>query len=194
MTTVCKQCAAVLEHEESVCTHCGAAIVGVPTEPVQSNETLPQSSGIPTFSTGNDLEGIGGWLILVALGLAVSPFILINGIVKDLHVLYGAQFQTGLARLPGLASLILFEAASNSIFLFGLIALNVLFYRKKKAFPGWMIAYLSINCAVILIDHFVAMHYTPHSQMLSVIRTIIGAGVWIPYYLVSERVKITFVY
>jgi hypothetical protein len=194
MTTVCKQCAAVLELEDSVCTQCGTAIVGVPTEPVQSNETLSQSSGIPTFSTGNDLEGIGGWLILVALGLAVSPFILINGIVKDLHVLYGAQFQTGLARLPGLASLILFEAVSNSIFLFGLIALNVLFYRKKKAFPGWMIAYLSINCAVILIDHFVAMHYAPNTQMFSIVRTIIGAGVWIPYYLVSERVKITFVH
>lgn len=151
------------------------------------------ASGVPTFSTGSDLEGIGGWLVLVAVGLAIGPFILMNGIFRDLHILYGAQFQAGLTRLPGLASLILFEAASNSIFLCSLVALNILFYRKKKAFPGWMIAYLAINCAVILIDHFAATRYAPHAQISGVVRSIVVSLVWIPYYLRSERVKATFV-
>lgn len=145
------------------------------------------------FSTGSDLEGIGGWLVLVAAGLAMGPFILLNGIYTDLRVFYGAQFQAGLARYPGLAALVLFEAVSNSIFLLSLILLNVLFYRKKRAFPGWMIAYLAFNCAVIVIDHIAALLYAPHAQMFAVLRSVVGSLVWIPYYLRSERVKMTFV-
>jgi hypothetical protein len=145
------------------------------------------------FSTGSDLEGIGGWLILVAIGLGVAPFILFKGIYSDLLVLYGDQFQVGLSQKPGLAALVLFESVSNSIFLIAMLSLNVLFYRKKRAFPGWMIAYLAINSALILIDNIFALRYSPQAQMSGVIRTVVVSLIWIPYYLHSERVKVTFV-
>ncbi len=189
MTIACAQCATELEEGSSLCNHCGAAVAAPP--PPSTETAVPY--GVPTFSTGSDLEGIGGWLILVALGLAVAPFNLLKGIYADLRILYSPQYQVGLSMKPGLASLILFEAVSNSVFFLALIVLNFFFYRKKKAFPGWMITYLAFNCAVILLDHVAVLRYNHSSQMLTVVRSLVVSLVWIPYYLRSERVKATFV-
>jgi hypothetical protein len=193
MAIACKQCAAELEESTAVCSHCGTAVSVPEPAPIQAQDSSPEQSWAPTFSTGNDLEGIGGWLILVAIGLAIGPFTLLYGVFTDLQVFFGARFQAGLAHLPGLTSLILFEAVSNTIFLFALIVLNVMFYGKKRAFPRLMIAYLAFNCVVILIDHFGALRYNPHAGSLAVLRSVVGTFVWIPYYVVSERVKATFV-
>ncbi len=193
MAILCKQCATELEESATVCTHCGAALEAPAATPIEPLAVPPPAFDVPIFSTGRDLEGIGGWLILVALGLGIGPFVLLNGIYSDLRVFYGAQFQAGLAPYPGLATFILFEAVSNSVFLLALIALNILFYRKKKSFPGWMIAYLAFNCVVILVDHLVSLRYNSHAAPNAAIRSVVGTLVWIPYYLRSERVKLTFV-
>lgn len=193
MAISCEQCAAEVEEGVTVCTHCGTAVPAVSPAQVQPETSSLEQSWAPAFSTGSDLEGIGGWLVLVAAGLAIGPFVLLYGVSSDLGVLYGARYQAGLAHLPGLTSLILFEAVTNSVFVFTLIVLNVLFYRKKRAFPGWMIAYLAFNCAVILLDHFAALRYNPNTSPIAAVRSVIGTLVWIPYYLRSERVKATFV-
>lgn len=193
MAIICKQCATELEESATACSHCGAAIDAPAATPIESPDAPPLTLGVPMFSTGSDLEGIGGWLILVAIGLGVGPFILLNGIYSDLRVFYGAQFQAGLAPHPGLAAFILFEAVSNSVFLLALIALNFLFYRKKKSFPGWMIAYMAFNCAVVVVDHLIALRYNSHAGPIAALRSVMGTLVWIPYYLRSERVKVTFI-
>ena len=193
MAITCAQCASELIEGSSVCTHCGATVVSLAVPSIEVPDSTPLPSEVPMFSTGSDLEGIGGWLIPTAIGLGVAPFILLKGIYSDLVVLYGDRFQVGLSQKPGLAALILFESVSNSIFLLAMVSLNVLFYRKKRAFPGWMIAYLAINSTLILLDNLFALRYSPHAQMTGVIRTVVGSLIWIPYYLRSERVRVTFV-
>jgi hypothetical protein len=142
---------------------------------------------------GSDLEGIGGWLILVAIGLATSPLRSIHGIYSTLHVLYGSQFQHTLSIHPGLAVLILYEAVTNSFFFIALIALNYLFYRRKRVFPGLMITFLALNATLLLIDHVVAIQFHPGASVFNVMGAVVGAAIWIPYYIQSERVKATFV-
>ncbi len=93
----------------------------------------------------------------------------------------------------GLALLILFEAVTNTIFFLSLIGLNVLFYQKKKSFPGWMITFLCVQLFIVLIDHFAAMRYFPTVNMTQVARSVIGAAIWVPYCLRSLRVKETFI-
>ncbi|MGB6722155.1 MAG: DUF2569 domain-containing protein, partial [Terracidiphilus sp.] len=152
------------------------------------------TSFVPSFAAGKDLEGIGGWLILVAFGLGIAPFTSIRGISVDLRILYGASYQTWLSAHRGIAALILFEAATNSIFLLGLLGLNLLFYRKKKAFSGWMITYLATHLALILFDHLVALRFSSNPEASPLASVSIGAAIWIPYFLRSERVKTTFVH
>jgi hypothetical protein len=182
MSRVCAQCAAALDEGASLCAQCGTTVPS--PDPV---------SYAPSFTTLGDLEGIGGWLILAAIGLGISPLSYIHGTYVTLHVLYGSQFQFRFATHPGLAALILYEAVTNSFFLIAVLALNYLFYCKKKQFPSLMITFLALHLILILIDHVVTLHFHPRSSVVNVLSSILGAAIWIPYYLVSERVKATFV-
>lgn len=149
---------------------------------------------MPMFATGTDLEGIGGWLILVAVGLGIGPLVSLSGVIRDLLMLYGAKYQNVLAARPGIAGLVLYEAVTNSIFLVALVALNILFYKKKRSFPSLMITFLASQLAFVLIDHLAARALQPSTGLAGVFRSLAGAVIWIPYYLRSERVKATFIH
>jgi Protein of unknown function (DUF2569) len=183
MPSLCDKCAASLDEGASICARCGAPI------------TAPAPAAYaPTFSMGRDLEGIEGWLILVAIGLGIAPLRSIHGIYAALHVLYGSQYQHWLSMHPGEAGLILFEAVTNTLFLIALVPLNFLFYRKKRSFPGLMITFFALQLALVLIDHLVAAHFHPHSPATALFTNVLAAAICIPYYLRSERVKATFVH
>jgi hypothetical protein len=182
MSCVCGNCAAPLEEGASICARCGTPVPSPVSE-----------SYAPKFSTFNDLEGIGGWLILAAIGLGISPLRSIHGIYVSLHVLYGSQFQNWLSTHPGEAGLILFEAVTNTLFLITLVTLNFLFYRRKKEFPSLMIAFFALQSILSLVDHAIVLHYHSRSSPATLIGSILGAALWIPYYLRSQRVKATFV-
>jgi len=182
MPDACGNCAAPLKEGAFVCAQCGAPAAGP-----------PPANYVPTFASGSNLEGIGGWLILVAIGLAIAPLRSIHGVYASLRVLYGSQFEHLLSVHRGLAGLILYEAATNTCFLIALATLNYLFYRKKKVFPSLMINYFALQAALILIDHLVTLHFYPHHSASNLISAILAAAIWIPYYLRSERVKATFV-
>src|ERR1700689_4309791 len=107
MLDPCAQCGAPLADGATACTHCGTSAPAPEATPAP----VPF---VPTFAMDPDLEGIGGWLILVAIGLAVAPFRSMHGIYVDLHVLYGSKFQYALSLHHGLAGLILYEAVTNS--------------------------------------------------------------------------------
>lgn len=193
MATLCRQCAAEMEEGIGACSRCGASL----ENNVRPQANLPEPAA-PDFqsamvSGARDLNGIRGWLILVAFGLAISPFISLHGIYTDLRLLHGVRYQALLAVRPGLGGLLLFEAATNTIVLTALVSLNFLFYLKKKAFPVWMIAFLAFQLVVILIDHLLTLRFNPSAGPAAVARALIAALVWIPYYLRSKRVKQTFV-
>lgn len=199
MSTLCIQCSSPLDEGSQFCARCGSSVSGESAASVSAQSAVaePVPFERPAYIPGNGLEGIGGWLILLAIGLAIAPFFSLHGIVTDLSVLTGASHQSILSERPGLAGLILFEAITNSIFLLILACLNFLFYSKKKIFPMCMIAYLAFSFFVLLTDHLIAGALMPsadHSAgLVAVIRAFIGAAVWIPYFLNSERVEQTFV-
>jgi Protein of unknown function (DUF2569) len=184
MSSVCNHCAVPLQEGAGVCPSCGSNPAGPARAPVVC---------APRFSTGGDIEGIGGWLILVAIGLVISPLYSIHGINTSLRIMYGIQYQDWLSTHAGLAGLILYEGVTNTVFLIALIALNTLFYRRKRQFPWLMIAFLVMQLALRIIDHVAALHFFPHHSAISLLQSFVYTAVWIPYYLVSERVKVTFV-
>lgn len=124
--------------------------------------------------------------------MAIAPPACILGIFVDLRALYSSSYERGLATHHGLAALVLFEAATNTLFLFALIALNVLFYTKRKTFPKLMITYLAIHLVLIGIDHLAVVGMHVHSQPLTLVRTLIYTVIWIPYFMNSIRVEQTF--
>jgi hypothetical protein len=188
MTTLCSNCASEVPESSPSCAACGTVAGAV----------APAQLSTPLFSTTDDLEGLSGWLALVAFGLVVSPFVMLYTILTvNLPFLTDSRYQPYLSSHPAFAALAVFEVITNIIFLASVLALAYLFFTKRKAFPTFMILYLATQCWVILFDTIAVHILVPTANMTasyaSVARSLIGALVWIPYFVVSLRVKATFV-
>jgi hypothetical protein len=188
MTTLCSNCATEVPEGFPSCAVCGTAI----------GAAVPTQLAAPLFSTTEDLEGLSGWLVLVAIGLVVSPFVMLYTIVTvNLPFLTDNRYQPYLTSHPAFAALAVFETITNIIFIASVLALAFLFFTKRKAFPTFMILYLATQCCVILFDTVTVHVLIPSANLsasyASVARSLIGALVWIPYFVISRRVKATFV-
>lgn len=191
MARVCAQCGTSCPDDRVLCVSCGSGQNGeIHPSDAQLPEAVPaiQIEDRPAYIGNDELTGIGGWLILVAINLAVNPILLIAAIAVDLRLL-----GFGVAAKPGLAVLILAEAITNSIMLIAVAGLNILFYRRTRQFPRWMITYLIAGFVVALCDHIGAMMFAPSTSWLGVFRSLIGALIWVPYFIQSQRVEQTFV-
>src|SRR5262245_28222430 len=93
-------------------------------------------------------EGIGGWLVLPAIGLALTP---LRGLV-DLSV-YSGLSET-FALLDGAQQMFLvIEIIGNLALGIGLpIFLLFLLFNKKQSFPGLYVIWAVLNFAFLICD------------------------------------------
>jgi hypothetical protein len=73
----------------------------------------------------------------------------------------------------------------------------VLFFQRRRIFPPVFIGYLVFGVVVSGLD-VVFTQLIPAAKIESnagveVVRVLIGCGIWIPYMLMSRRVRNTFV-
>jgi hypothetical protein len=165
--------------------------------PDQSAEAAPQS-------TGTSLKGIGGWLILVTIGLVLTPFrIAIILFTTYVPIFTGETWS--LLTTPGSAAynwvwkpILLFELFGNLIFLLWAVVLLVLLFAHKRIFPMTMIAFYLANLLFVGLDFVIASgipvvaSQPDTGSVVELIKSILVCAVWIPYFLISERVKATF--
>ena len=207
MAFFCPQCASQIEPGAAVCVHCEASMTTPQSDDLHSPPTWPVGSPAPDNSalfqpalldSDRHLEGISGWLILVAIGLVLSPLIILGRTLSvNLPLLTNASYHDFLAAHPALEGMIAFEIATNLIFVAILVALNFLFFTRKKAFPTYMILYLALQLVILVGDAIAARALIPSARSgesyQAILRSLLAACVWIPYLLVSRRVKVTFV-
>ena len=150
-------------------------------------------------------HGIRGWLILPLLGLIFTP--LRTGLMTVKDVLPALQPETWHAlTTPGTkayhplwAPVIGFELAANCLIIAAAITLVWLFFRKSKRVPMLMVAWYVGTILVQIIDLLLAgqipaVAAQQDSEGIKELgRSIAVAMIWIPYFLVSKRVKNTFV-
>ncbi|MDE3202249.1 MAG: DUF2569 family protein [Acidobacteriota bacterium] len=196
MSSQCSTCGATLEDNALPCSECGApqSHSGV----VQGNAEQAASLRSGLFSAADAsadaaLTGIGGWLILSAIGLALAPFMNLFALFTDGRLLINPGAREYLTNHTGLYLLILFEIASNLVFILYSTGLNILFYTRRKAFPIAMIVFLAASVLVISIDHIGIAQLDLPSKPAELLRALIAAIIWIPYFLRSRRVALTFV-
>jgi hypothetical protein len=220
MVNRCGQCASDLKDGAAACVHCGAAVdrpqsavsdisvshtVSTELRPALTDSAFRDPPQTPaTFSStllnpSRDLEGISGWLLPVAIGLVISPLMILNNTVtNNLPVLTNPRLHAFLETHPAIEGLIVFEIATNLIFIAVLVALNVLFFKKKRSFPTYMILYLCLHLIVDAGDAVVAHALMPSvpvpAPLQAITRSFLAGLIWIPYLLVSRRVKVTFVH
>jgi hypothetical protein len=149
-------------------------------------------------------SGLGGWLILVAIALLVTPLklgfllgttflpLLTDGTLQALTTPGSEHYH------PFWLPLIAFEVAANSIMLLGSIGLAALFFMKSRRFPKLYIAFLVVNLAILVIDEILGSRIPllassdDLTSMKELSRAVFSCCLWVPYMMVSKRVKNTF--
>lgn len=150
-------------------------------------------------------DRIGGWLILVAIGIIASPFRLGYSLVVELLPALDAETWDYLTNPDSPVyhvlwkPVIILELLGNSLFLIFSLVLLYYFFSRKKELPRLIIIFYAANLVFILIDHYLASQIPMVAEVdnsdtyREIGRSIISSAIWIPYFLLSERVKGTFV-
>lgn len=147
-------------------------------------------------------------MILVGIDVVISPFILLaelskvylpmfnDGTWEALTTLTSESYNSSfLFLLAGLAG----EMFFNSLMILASLYLIYLFFSKKSFFPKLYIWILVFSLIFIPLDAILASSIFPNIEvfdaetMKEIGRTVIVSLVWIPYMLISKRVKATFV-
>jgi hypothetical protein len=133
---------------------------------------------------------IGGWLVLPAIALILSPIITISGFVIS-FVLMENTVDAGL-----LDHLYFASSIDVGILIFVIFAATR-FFKKKANTPTVMIAFLIFQVLVLAVCSVIFLFAEAGTLVSSFIRefalALIAAIIWIPYFKVSKRVKETFV-
>ena len=153
----------------------------------------------------NIYEGIGGWLTLVAIGIVVTPIRLVALIMTT----YPEIFSTGVwevlttqgteAYNPMWAPIIIGELLINCGLIVAWLYMAYKFFTKSKNFPKWYIGIASFSLVFIVVDAFAIKLVLPSEPVFDpdtikeLMRAVFMVLVWVPYMIVSKRVKATFI-
>lgn len=159
----------------------------------------------PTPGPGeSDLVGLGGWLVLIGFGVTLRPVIVtfqfITGFkdVFNLNTWEAVTTPGADAYQAAFAPIILIEAAGNTAIIAVSLLLIVLFYRRKHTFPMTFAVLMIASLVFVAADTWAArvlLKNTESDQVQSITeiaKVAIQTAIWVPYMLVSRRVKLTF--
>lgn len=157
------------------------------------------------MSNDNELKGLGGWLILVGIGVVISPIRLLVTFIPSYKPIFEDGTWEALTTVssevydPLWGPLLIGEIAYNSIMVAASAYLIYLFFSKHYLFPKIYIAIVTVSLVFIPLDAWLVTKVLPTEPMFDpettkeFVRVLIVGIIWVPYMLISKRVKATFV-
>jgi hypothetical protein len=152
----------------------------------------------------DQLTGLGGWLILVAFGVVARPIVILSTIVSTFgayvnldswHLLTSVDSPSYQRHFALIAPT---EMVLNVVLLIGTLLLAALFFGRRRTFPRLMIIFLVVQLATAIFEVWAMQALatsaaTDRAQTYrDLFQTAVAAAIWIPYFFVSRRVKLTF--
>jgi hypothetical protein len=143
-------------------------------------------------------EAIGGWLILAIIGLVVAPFIYLYNLFSTNNFSQSTWNAFSLSGFGIWKFVIIFQITFITLFICGTVFLSILFFNRDKRLPKYIIIYY---CMTIFYNLCEVLFYLLldsnerdgiEEELKILIRSIIGGAIWIPYFILSARVKRTF--
>ena len=154
---------------------------------------------IPSKAHPDDHRPIGGWLVLIAIGLCISPILSFFPMISNDYFTsnYFSLWSTG---NEALVLLVFFEVIFNAASIAFNILILIIFFKRRSIAPRLIIAFYAFNLIGLSIDALAAstipsiQSITATADIYSeVLKSLISCLIWIPYFIYSERVKDTFV-
>ena len=208
----CPNCGAVItdQHQYSWCSKCGDPLppeLAIRVPHVQALREAARRAITPALGphcteAEKTYEGIGGWLILVAIALIRAPILFSVTLFRSVFPLLRHETWVALttkdseAYHPLWAPVIVSELVVNVIFLALAFLALILFFRRKRLFPKFMIGLMLANVIWGILLAFVYRKIPAMAEEslfdVETVGQIIACAIWIPYFLVSKRARATF--
>lgn len=187
----CKKCSKEITDDSKFCPWCGSQLD-------------------KTFKDKNErLKGISGWLLLPGLGLLFSIFYLLYSFFVDIFPLITNAELWAFLTTPASEvyshlwkPTIFYESIVKLLILALTIGVFVLYVKHKKSFPGLYIILIILNLVFVSIDYYLVEELLNSNSAIKeyidldntgLSQAVSAAFIWIPYTLVSKRVKNTFI-
>jgi hypothetical protein len=148
---------------------------------------------------------IGGWLVLPVIGLFLSPLVIVAQVSKSLLSVYREPTWSLLTK-PGSAlydpmwrPLLVFNLSGNVGLVAFDVVLLVMLFSRKRSFPSALIIMLLARLLFIIADHVLTLQIPAVAAneserfMKQVVQSVVICAIWVPYFLISKRVRRTFV-
>ena len=205
----CQGCGASLMPTLRMCPTCGSK--NLDANPPQAAPQVtpsfnqPASSSAGATTSGSQLKGLGGWLILIGFGLIIGPIRQIIALSSgykpylDTDLFERLTTPSSSSYIPNFKFLFYGEIIVSIFLILLSFYLLFLFFTKSKKFPK---NYIFISLFIILyipVDAFLVTTVVPNANVVdgemvkSFFQTLISGAIWIPYMMKSERVKNTFI-
>jgi hypothetical protein len=155
--------------------------------------------------TEQELRGLGGWLILLAIGLIAIP----GGLLSHGQQM-GQQFQQpGIEPFvtPGTAAydprwqmLFTIETTAHGIAVIPALLIIILFFFKHRFFPVGFLMLAAYLMLLTFVRFFLVVSTSTIAQtyqspiVLQSLFSLLVPGVWMAYILRSRRVRLTFIH
>ncbi|WP_166727754.1 DUF3857 domain-containing protein [Mucilaginibacter gilvus] len=167
----------------------GLALLGIKLYRNHTHEVL--------FERGANFMQIGGWLVLVAIGLALTPFAVSYTMLSGGY-LEASHWNMHLPGTPDAVykAILVFEAAGNIFMIAYAIFCLVLLLNKRDILPKYIMGFYAYGAIFSVADHVFATAANitiTDSESSHMARTIIFSGIWIAYFKRSQRVEQTFI-
>jgi hypothetical protein len=148
------------------------------------------SNTAPSLAAPEGPKGIGGWLILPAIGTVISPFVMAYWTFETATALSGPL-------TTGLKIFISIEALFNLGLTIAWIVAIFMLFKHKRSYPRLFVTILAVTLVGTVLDLVLAVTSfnadIDANDIKGLARSVIGLAVWGPYMFISKRVKNTFV-
>lgn len=149
--------------------------------------------------------GLGGWLLLPMIGMALSPILMLRSLFSEIMPIFqdGTFDAVTTPSHPAYhhlwAPLIYMEVIGNAVLIVLALTALVLIAIKSRLARRFAIIWFAAAAGFTTVDFFAsdmipALADVDDTESLKImVRACFSACIWIPYFLVSKRVKATFV-
>ena len=142
---------------------------------------------------------IGSWLILPAIGVVFAPLALLVQVIDlDFIETFRIYWNYESAKKAQILLFIMAELSYNLLLIIFGILVMFLFFSRRTSVPKLMSIYYLAGILGPIMDEIIAYQLIPEllteeqTDYSGMIRSVLTAAIWIPYFNVSERAKSTF--
>ncbi|MGL1931493.1 MAG: DUF2569 domain-containing protein [Desulfotalea sp.] len=147
---------------------------------------------------------IGGWLILIAIGVFLCPFKVTHSLLTEYLPLFSSETWEVITSqssdwYKSFMTILIFELIVKVSILIASPYLIFLFLKKKRTFPKWYIGIAIVVVTSSLMSTLMANYFWPETAIFDQ-ENIEGIGgpllslfIWCPYLFYSKRSKQTFI-